>query len=122
MSCIGHWILASTSVVVLACTSATAEFAGEELLVLEVARDSVPCVGEMTGRCIQVRSPGEEAWRIFYDPIDGFQHEPGVQYTLQVARREVVDPPADASSFTYRLVQIIARHPAAVVPATGVIQ
>ena len=62
----------------------SAVYGQEEMLVIEVAPDSVPYVGEMVGRCIRVRNPGEENGRIFYDPIDGFQHEEGVQYTLEV--------------------------------------
>jgi hypothetical protein len=111
MKRLGSWILAATFVVVLSCTSATAEHGREELLILEVAAELVPCVGEMTGRCIQVRSPGEEVWRTFHDPIHGFDYEEGFLYTLRVARGEVRDPPADASAYTYRLIQIIAREP-----------
>ncbi len=107
------WILATALVVASACTSATALYGPEESIVLEVAPDSVPCVGEMKGRCIQVRSAGEGDWRIFYDPIDGFQHEAGVRYTLEVGRRAVLHPPADGSAYTYRLIRIIAREPAA---------
>lgn len=94
-----------------ACTSTPMLYGDEQLLVLEVAPDSVPCVGEMAGNCIQVRSPGEEQWRKFYDPIAGFRHEVGVRYTLSVARREIADPPADGSAAAYRLIRIIERHP-----------
>lgn len=104
-------IVAVLLAVVPACTSTLTLQGSEEILVLEVAPDSVPCVGEMVGHCIQVRSPGEDAWRKFYDPIDGFQHEPGFRYTLRVARRAVPDPPADGSAWTYRLIEIIAREP-----------
>jgi len=95
-------------VAVSACTSGSAVVAPEEILVLEVAPDSVACVGEAVGRCIQVRNPGEAEWRKFYDPIAGFRHEAGIRYTLQVGRRQVIDPPADGSAWTYRLIRIIA--------------
>ncbi len=111
MKRIATWILATAFIAVSACTSATAVYGPEESIVFEVAPDSVPCVGEMKGRCIQVRSPGAPEWRTFYDPIDGFQHEPGFRYTLEVGRREVLDPPADGSAYTYRLIRIIAREP-----------
>ncbi len=106
----GPWILALAFVGTSACSASTAVLGQEEILVLEVAPDSVPCVGEMVGRCIQVRSPGEEDWRIFYDPIDGFQHEEGFQYTLEVGRRAVPNPPADGSAYAYRLIRILARE------------
>ncbi len=107
------WVLALAFVGLSACTASAALHDQEEILILEVASDSVPCVGEMVGRCIQVRYPGTEHWRIFYDPIDGFQHEEGVQYTLEVGRRGVPDPPADGSAYAYRLIRILAREPVA---------
>lgn len=94
-----------------ACTP-TAVNGQEELLILEVAPDRVACVGEMRGKCIQVRSPGEEEWRTFYEPIEGFEYEEGVRYTLEVSRREVPNPPADGSAYEYRLIRIIDREPA----------
>ena len=106
------WILAPAFFLVSSCTAATTAYGQEEILFLEVAPDLVPCVGEMAGRCIQVRSPGEKDWRTFYDPIDGFEHEAGVRYTLKVSRRDVAHPPADGSGYSYRLIQIIARDPA----------
>ncbi len=104
------WILAFTSLLASACTSSTAANQ-EEILVLEVAAESVPCVGEMQDRCIQVRSPGGEEWQIFYDPIEGFEHKEGTQYTLEVGRRRVPNPPADGSAYAYRLIRIIAQEP-----------
>jgi hypothetical protein len=109
-----RWILGVGMVALAACgvSAPAAVEAQEEILVLEVAPDSVPCVGEMVGHCIQVRSPGEEAWRKFYDPIEGFEHEVGFHYTLRVARRDVPNPPADGSAYAYRLLGVISKEPA----------
>lgn len=82
----------------------------EEVLVLEVAAQRVSCVGEMSGECLQVREPGEEEWRTFHSAIEGFQHEEGVRYTLEVGRRERLNPPADAGSYAYRLIRIIEQE------------
>lgn len=106
------WFLVLAVMVAPACTESTGTYGEEEILVLEVAPDSVSCVGEATGMCIQVRSPGEDEWRIFYDPIEGFQHQVGILYTLEVARREVLDPPANGSAYEYRLVRILDQEPA----------
>jgi len=95
---------------VAACSNATAAYGQEEVILLEVAPDRVPCVGEMRDMCLQVRSPGEDEWRLFYDPIQGFQHEEGVQYTLEVGRRRVLNPPADGSAYVYRLIRIITQE------------
>jgi hypothetical protein len=87
-----------------------AVLAQEEVLLLEVAPNTVACVGEMVGQCIQVRGPGEEEWRIFYDPIEGFERKDGVAYTIEVVRTTVPNPPADGSSYAYRLIRIISEQ------------
>ena len=113
MKLLARWAPLCAFVALSACTagSPSAVFGQEEVLVLEVAPHLVPCVGEMAGRCIQVRSPGEEAWRTFHDPVEGFQREDGVRYTLEVGRRVVPNPPADGSAYAYRLIRIISRDP-----------
>lgn len=95
------------SVGIAACSSGTAP--QERILTFEVAATRVPCTGEGPMMCLQVREPGESAWRFFYDPIEGFTHEAGYRYTLRVARRSIANPPADGSSAAYRLVEMLAR-------------
>lgn len=99
-------------VALAACTTPHSLAPDEEVLVLEVAAETVACVGEMEQRCLRVRAPGDDSWRNFYAPIEGFEHEEGVAYTIEVARREVEDPPQDASSYAYRLLRILEREPA----------
>lgn len=82
----------------------------EDLLVLEVAPETVPCVGEAPGRCLRIREPGAENWLTFHGVIQGFRHEDGVGYTLEVTRRRVPNPPADGSGVEYRLARILERR------------
>lgn len=114
MRSLASWGLACAVISAWGCivSSPAAVVGQEQVLVLEIAPDRVPCVGEMAGRCLQVRAPGETEWRTFYDPIEGFQHEEGVRYTLEVGRRSVPNPPADGSAYAYRLLRVIAREPA----------
>lgn len=65
---------------------------------LEVAAQTVACTHPVSGasRCLQVRErrfdaqglavgmPGE--WRPFYDPIEGYAHQPGVRNVLRLKR------------------------------------
>lgn len=90
-----------------ACALSTAP--DEEILTLEVAAETRSCVGEAQQVCLQVREPGATEWELFYDSIEGFTHEEGVRYLLEVARRTVVNPPADGSSYAWRLVRVIER-------------
>lgn len=101
--------VAVLSIMLSACSSLSTEAltGPEQILVLEVAPARVPCVGEMENMCLQVRAPGEESWRTFYDPIEGFRYEEGILYTLEVGRRKRLHPPADASAYVYRLLRIL---------------
>lgn len=50
--------------------------------------------------------PGE--WRnLSMSAIEGFNYEAGHMYTLQVRRTILANPPADASSYTYKLLAIL---------------
>lgn len=82
----------------------------EEVLVYEVAPYTAECVGEGVQECLVVRKEGEQDWTYFYSQIDGFSYEEGYWYRLLVSRRRVSDPPADASSFEYRLVEVLERE------------
>ncbi len=71
--------------------------------------DTVECQGEMVQRCMQVAQSEDGEYLYFYDAIDGFTFEEGTKYVIDVEITEVEDPPADASSLAYRLVEVIER-------------
>jgi heat shock protein HslJ len=87
--------------------SAGAVQPGEEIQRLWVGPQLVDCVGVAPQKCLQIRrsADGEIEW--FYDSIDGFTHEAGTSYVLDVAVSTVENPPADASSLRYRLVKVV---------------
>ena len=82
-------------------------------LILYVAPHTVECTGEGAHTCLLVREDSDEEWRYFYDEIEGFDYVAGFTYKLSVSRRVVEDPPADGSSFEYRLIEVLERIPAA---------
>jgi hypothetical protein len=90
------------------CTSPTSPQA--DVIVLEVAPRTVACVGEVARQCLQVRTSPDSAWTRFYDTIEGFTYEEGFQYRLEVQRDRVPNPPADASSYRYRLLRLLSRE------------
>lgn len=83
----------------------------EDVLLLEVAPETVECVGEAIQRCLRVRRLPAESWENFYGRVEGFEHESGFRYLLEVARRPVPFPPADGLAFTYRLIRVLEREP-----------
>ncbi len=79
-------------------------------LTFEVGPARVPCTGEARTRCLRVRVPPDTAWRLFYDSIEGFTFEEGYRWRLDVERRSVPNPPADGSSYRYRLVRVVSNE------------
>ena len=91
-----------------ACGDATGP-GGDRVLTLHVAATRAPCYAMMPTSCLQVREQADQPWQLFYTPIEGFTHEAGYQYVLRVSRRAVPNPPADGSSFAYRLVAVVSK-------------
>ena len=84
--------------------------AGESDLdcVVEVVIEAelVDCVGVAPMRCMVVDGG------LFYDEIEGFEHEAGFRYRIRMERYDPWggdEPPADASAYGYRLVEVLER-------------
>lgn len=80
---------------------------------LYVGPELVDCVGVAPMECMQVREDPNEPYSLFYNQIDGFEFEPGYEYELVVQVDEAENPPADASSLKYTLVEEVSRTPVA---------
>ncbi|MEN7547180.1 DUF4377 domain-containing protein [Rapidithrix thailandica] len=67
------------------------------------------CIGVGPQTCYEVGYGEErpENWELFYDSIEGFEFKEGVMYKLKVMKTPVENPPADASSFRYKLVKVV---------------
>ncbi|MEC7807830.1 MAG: DUF4377 domain-containing protein [Gemmatimonadota bacterium] len=79
-----------------------------EELTLFVGPERVECMGFMfPTTCLQVRFNPEGNWETFDDPIEGFNFEPGFFYELRVRRVSIADPPADASSYRWILLELV---------------
>ncbi len=76
----------------------------ENILLFTIAPEKEECVGVGPMQCLIVN--GE----YFYDSIDGFDFEEGYHYTIKVQRDERVNPPADASMYTYTLVEVVEKN------------
>lgn len=58
--------------------------------------------------CMQVKYSLDGSWEpMLFGTIENFQYEKGVEYELSVIRTTLSNPPADGSSFAYRLERII---------------
>ncbi|MCS6844762.1 MAG: META domain-containing protein [Caldilineales bacterium] len=88
---------------------ASPEAPASETLTLFVGPNQVPCVGVAPQMCLEVKTSPDAEYTLFYDTIAGFEFEPGFEYELRVERTRRADVPADASAFTYTLVEVVSK-------------
>ena len=74
---------------------------------LWIGPERVECEGVAPMMCLQVATSEDGDYQLFYDTIEGFDYQEGTSYVIDVSITEVEDPPADASSLQYTLVEIV---------------
>ncbi len=82
--------------------------------VLDVDSQMADCVGVGPRKCLRVRTAddsGKAPWELWYAHIDGFDWKPGVEYRVKIHGEPVDNPPADASSMRWTLVEVIRQTP-----------
>lgn len=80
------------------------------MMEVSVGPERVYCEGSAPMMCMVV--DGE----LFYDDIEGFEHEAGYRYRLRLERYDRWQgqaPPADASKYGYRLIEVVEKARAA---------
>ncbi len=97
-------MLALAAVVVSACGPLGG---GAAQKTVYVGPYQVDCVGVGPQKCLLVKEDAEGDWTMYYDRIVGFDYEPGYEYTLRISEEKVKDPPADASSIRWTLVEVV---------------
>lgn len=109
-------IVAALAIAWTACTSSDAETDRASTATdreIWVAHFTTPCEGVGSRECLNVREAGDTEWKPWYGSIDGFQYEPGVEYHMMVSETTVEDPPADASSIRWTLIEVLDETPMA---------
>ncbi len=79
----------------------------ESISTYNIAPYRVSCVGVAPMQCLLVRKSPSDNWEYFYSAIKGFEHKPGTEYMIKVKEVQLENVPADASSISYELVEII---------------
>ena len=82
-----------------------------ETIFLEVSPQTKSCTGVTAQTCLQVKqiqydakglkTSQDQDWRLFYDKIEGFQHNPKAHQIIRVKRYEIKNPAADQSKYAY---------------------
>lgn len=80
-----------------------------EQLTMFVGPEQKDCVGVAPQTCLLIKFEPEAEWQFFYDAIEGFEYEPGFEYELLVEKTDVENPPADASSIQYTLIEEVSK-------------
>ena len=78
-----------------------------DVRVFYVAPEVGDCVGAGEQSCLLVREDPSAQWQFFYGDIQGFDHELGTAYVIEVEVETIPSPPADAASERYRLLRIL---------------
>ena len=80
-----------------------------EVLEVTVGPELKECVGVDPMLCMVVHGG------LFYDRIEGFEHEEGHVYRLKIERYDawpdMEEPPQDASRYGYRLIELLSKTP-----------
>lgn len=111
--CGSNGITYSCGVEDAACHGVDVEYTGEcndstDTKILYIDSKLVDCVGMSPQKCMLVRDNTESDWQMFYDKIEGFDYQEGIQYKIEVKIMNVENPPADASSLRYVLTKILS--------------
>jgi len=82
---------------------------GKEMIVY-IDSQRVECSGVGRMQCYRWRESADAPWQLWYGPIEGLDFEPGVSYKLRVREYQVPNPPADASSIRWQLMEVVERR------------
>ncbi len=89
-------------------TKKDAATANEKTLI--IGAQTVDCsAGAGRMKCMQVKEKESDSWQNFYSNIEGFTYEPGYEYVLKVKTEKIANPPADASSIKYTLIEQVSK-------------
>lgn len=76
---------------------------------------TTPCTGVGPQECLLIHNGDNldsTQWELFYDNIEGFEYEEGYLQKIKVKKEErsVEETPADASIYTYSLVEVLEKE------------
>ena len=97
-------VLAAVMAIAVGCSNST------DTTRLWIGPELVECEGVAPMMCMQVAESEDGEYEYFYDEIAGFDYREGTTYVIDVEITEVEDPPADASSLQYTLVEIVEEN------------
>lgn len=90
---------------------------GDDEMFLIVKGQKADCMGVGPMKCLQVKNSLDQTdWQNFFAGIEGFEFTEGESTLLKVKATRIDNPPADASSIRYELIETVAVMPSIVEP------
>ena len=74
-----------------------------------IADTMVNCTSVAAQKCLQIKENEKDNWSNLFTNIEGFDFEEGYSYKLKVEVTKIENPPADASSEKYVLLEILKK-------------
>lgn len=74
-----------------------------------VASKKIDCQGFVAQKCLLIRDLDKQNWEYLYDSIIDFNYEEGFEYEILISEMEIDNPPQDASSIEYTLIEMISK-------------
>lgn len=74
-----------------------------------VASETVDCTGVGPQKCLLIKKAASDDWQYFYSNIEGFNHQNGYEYVLEVKEDILPNVPADASAIKYTLIKEVSK-------------
>lgn len=71
--------------------------------IYEIGHHGIECGGESLDLCLLARETGDVTFVALFPIPEGFEHQWGYRYTVEVAETPIVNPPADGSAIRRRL-------------------
>lgn len=85
---------------------------GDDEAFLIVKGQKAECMGVAPMQCLQVKNSFDQPeWENFFAGIEGFEFTEGESTLLKVKTTKIDNPPADASSIRYELIETVAVMP-----------
>lgn len=103
------WIL-GLNLIFLSALAACGGGGNEVEKIIYVGPELVECEGAGPQQCMLVKENPEDEYQLFYDRIEGFNYLPGYEYKLKIREEQVENPPADASSIRWVLVDVLEKN------------
>ena len=103
----------------IGCAAISAEETESTEKTIFVGAEKVACQGAGPQECYLIKENTADDWEFFYDEIDGFNWEPGFEYELRIQETQIANPPADASSIAWTLIEVVEKTAVTPTPDTN---